>query len=112
MYAPQAGDFVPDLRVNCNPSSNAEWAGALEARSAAVRLGSYAPETFHPLAITEEQLGDHFDAVGAARRGLELVDPSDPGSKALRQLWRASRGERNGRCHGGHEEALGLSTQG
>jgi O-antigen ligase len=81
-YATQAGDFALDLDSNGNPSPNADWSGALEAYSAAARLGSYAPETFQHLAITEEHLGDHVAAVTAARRALEL-DPYDPNSKAL-----------------------------
>jgi O-antigen ligase len=81
-YASQAGDFALDLDSSGNPSSNADWAGALEAYSAASRLGSYTPETFQHLAITEEHLGDHVAAIAAARRALEL-DPYDPTSKAL-----------------------------
>ena len=81
-YATQAGDFALDLDSSGNPSLNADWAGALEAYSAAARLGSYAPETFQHLAITEEHLGNHVAAVTAARRALEL-DPYDTDSQAL-----------------------------
>lgn len=81
-YAIQAGDSALNLDSSGNPSPNADWAGALEAYSSAARLGSYAPETFQHLAITEEHLGDHPAAVTAARRALEL-DPYDPTSKAL-----------------------------
>jgi tetratricopeptide (TPR) repeat protein len=81
-YAIQAGDSALDLDSSGNPSPNADWAGALEAYSSAARLGSYAPETFQHLAITEDHFGDHVAAVTAARRALEL-DPYDPTSKAL-----------------------------
>lgn len=81
-YATQAGDFALDLDSSGNTSPNTDWAGALEAYSSAARLGSYAPETFQHLAITEEHLGDHAAAVAAARRALEL-DPYDANSRAL-----------------------------
>jgi tetratricopeptide (TPR) repeat protein len=81
-YATQAGDYALELDSNGNPSPNADWTGALEAYSSAARLGSYAPETFQHLAITQEHLGDHSAAVAAARRALEL-DPYDPKSRAL-----------------------------
>ena len=81
-YATQAGDFALDLDSSGNPSPNADWARALEAYSSAARLGSYAPETFQHLAITQEHFGNHVAAVTAARRALEL-DPYDPDSPAL-----------------------------
>lgn len=81
-YAIQAGDFALNLDANNNPASDADWAVALEAYSAAARLGSYAPETFQHLAIVDEHFGDHAGAVAAARRALEL-DRYDSDSKAL-----------------------------
>jgi tetratricopeptide (TPR) repeat protein len=90
-YAVQAGDVALDLDSNGNPSADANWAGALEAYSSAARLGSYAPETFQHLAVTEEHLGDHVAAVTAARRALEL-DPYDPHSQALLARLTASGG--------------------
>ena len=81
-YATQAGDFALDLDSNGNPSADADWASALEAYSDAARLGSYAPETFQHLAITEDHFGDHPAAIAAARRAVEL-DPFDASSQAL-----------------------------
>ena len=68
--------------TNGNPSTDADWTAALEAYNAAARLGSYAPEAFRPLAITDEHLSDHASAVAAARRAVEL-DRYDPVSQAL-----------------------------
>jgi len=81
-YATRAGDFALNLDSTGSASPSADWAGALEAYSAAARLGSYAPETFQRLAMAQEHLGNHVAAVTAARRALQL-DPYDPTSKAL-----------------------------
>jgi putative inorganic carbon (HCO3(-)) transporter len=81
-YANEAGDLALNLDASDNPGPGADWPGALEAYSSAARLGSYAPETFRHLAITEDHLGDHAGALAAARRAVEL-DRYDPDSQAL-----------------------------
>jgi hypothetical protein len=81
-YAEQAGDLALNLDANDSPAQDADWHGALEAYSAAARLGSSAPETFRHLAITEEHLGHHAAALTAARRAISL-DRYDPDSQAL-----------------------------
>jgi hypothetical protein len=81
-YAAAAGDLALDLDANDNPSPSADWIAAYEAYSAAAELGSYAPETFRHLAVTDEHLGNHAGAVAAARRAVEL-DRYDPDSRAL-----------------------------
>jgi putative inorganic carbon (HCO3(-)) transporter len=81
-YADQAGDLALNLDAKDNPSANADWNGALSAYKAAANLGSFAPETFRHLAITEDQLGDHLAAIAAAKRAVQL-DRFDPDSQAL-----------------------------
>lgn len=81
-YAAVAGDFALALDANDNPSADADWVSAQEAYSAAASLGSYSPETFRHLAITDERLGDHAGAVAAARRALDL-DRYDKDNQAL-----------------------------
>jgi hypothetical protein len=81
-YADQAGDIALNLDASDDPGPGADWRTALEAYSSAARLGSFEPETFRHLAITEEHLGDHAGAVAAAERAVEL-DRFDPASLAL-----------------------------
>src|SRR5438270_1368335 len=81
-YAKTAGDFALVLDANGNPRSSADYAAAREAYRTADRLGSFSPEMYRHLAITEEHLGDHQAAVAAARHALDL-DRYDPASRAL-----------------------------
>jgi hypothetical protein len=81
-YAIEAGNYDLNKDANGNPAPNADWAGARQAFDTAARLGSYSPEMFRDLAITDEHLGDHSAALAAARTALSL-DRYDPASLAL-----------------------------
>ena len=63
LYAAVAGNLA---------MADGDWAAARDAYMRAARLGSFDPSVFRQLAVADEHLGLHAEAVAAARRSVEL----------------------------------------
>jgi O-antigen ligase len=75
MYAAAAGNIA---------MADADWARAREAFMTAAGLGSFDPSVFRQLAIADDHLGLHAEAVVAAERSVEL-NRFDPRNLAVLQ---------------------------
>jgi O-antigen ligase len=75
MYAAAAGKIA---------MADADWARAREAFMTAAELGSFDPSVFRQLAIADDHLGLHAEAVVAAERSVEL-NRFDPRNLAVLQ---------------------------
>jgi O-antigen ligase len=75
MYAATAGNIA---------MADADWARAREAFMTAAGLGSFDPSVFRQLAIADDHLGLHAEAVVAAERSVEL-NRFDPRNLAVLQ---------------------------
>jgi tetratricopeptide (TPR) repeat protein len=64
--------------------AGAEWTRAREAYMTAARLGSFDPLVFRQLAIADDHLGLHAEAIAAAKRSVEL-NRFDPRNLAVLQ---------------------------
>jgi len=75
LYAATAGNFA---------MADADWTAAREAYMTAAKLGSFDPSVFRQLAIADDHLGLHAEAVVAAKRSVEL-NRFDPRNLAVLQ---------------------------
>ena len=75
VYAAAAGNVA---------MADADWTRAREAYMTAARLGSFDPSVFRQLAIADQHLGLHAEAVAAAKRSVEL-NRFDPRNLAVLQ---------------------------
>ena len=75
LYAATAGNLA---------MTDADWTAAREAYMTAAKLGSFDPSVFRQLAIADDHLGLHAEAVAAAERSVEL-NRFDPRNLAVLQ---------------------------
>jgi len=81
VYAAEAGDLALGLRGD-TVGPDPDWTKARIEFDGAVRLGTFLPSVFRHLAIVDEHLGLHDQALAAARRAVAL-NPYDPSSQQL-----------------------------
>ena len=63
---------------------DADWTAAKDAYTTAANLGSFDPSVFRQLALADDHLGLHDEAIAAAKRSVEL-NRFDPRNLAVLQ---------------------------
>jgi O-antigen ligase len=80
-YAVAAGSLALDLDGRGRPGNEADWSAARADYTSAIQLGSESAATYRYLAVADQALGMHQEAITAATTAVSL-DRYDPANQA------------------------------